>query len=100
MVTREVNGKTEFRFFRPDAREVYLVGEFNGWHPSVLPMVRQDDGHWVCHLRLPDGVYQFRYLADGTWYNDYAAFGLQQSPLACNSVTWVTDVDVPAFPPG
>lgn len=32
----------EFRFFRPTARHVQLVGEFNGWDPSATPMSRED----------------------------------------------------------
>jgi len=89
MVSRTEDGQTEFRFFRPEALAVYLVAEFNGWHRSMEPMVRQHDDHWVCYLELPDGVYQFRYLADGTWYNDYAAFGLIRGPHGWNSVVCV-----------
>lgn len=38
MVTRKENGELEFRFLRPETLVVCLVGEFSGWHPSVLPL--------------------------------------------------------------
>ena len=28
----------EFRFFRPQARQVCLVGDLNGWDQDALPM--------------------------------------------------------------
>ena len=32
---------------------------------------------------------QFRYLGDGQWYTDYAAFGLEYGPFGMNSVVKV-----------
>jgi hypothetical protein len=30
-------------------------------------------------LRLPPGTYEFRYMAAGEWFTDYAAFGINKN---------------------
>lgn len=76
----------EFSFFRPQASNVHLVGDFNGWRPDMLPMKRSADGFWNAKLDLPTGIYKFRYLADGEWFTDYAAFGVECGPFGPDSV--------------
>lgn len=89
MVTQHPQEEVEFQLFLPDAREVFLLGDFNGWSPRSHPMVHTDDGSWSIRLKLPNGTHQFRYLADGEWHVDYAAFGLELCPFGYNSVVWV-----------
>ncbi len=90
MTENRVDGEVEFSFFRLGVHQVFLVGEFNDWNTSTLPMRREPDGWWRCRLRLAPGTYQFRYLADRQWYLDYAAFGVDRSALGTwNSVVWV-----------
>lgn len=67
MVPQHLQGEIEFRFFAPDARQVFLAGNFNGWNERSHPMKRAPDGGWSIRLKLPNGTYQFRYLADGEW---------------------------------
>lgn len=100
MVTRTETGEWEFRFFRPGARKVHLVGDFNDWDEHAHPMKQLGLDLWHLRLRLPDGVYEFRYLADGEWYVDYAAFGVECSPFGCNSVIVSNDIQEPAMPVG
>ncbi|MCD6290080.1 MAG: isoamylase early set domain-containing protein [Anaerolineae bacterium] len=54
------------------AGEVCLVGEFNEWNRTSYPLRQERDGVWRVTLELPRGRrYQFRYLIDGTrWQND------------------------------
>jgi hypothetical protein len=89
MVTQLRNGIVEFRFCRPGARHVSLAGDFNGWNRESLPMTRCPDGWWHCQLRITPGCYHFRYLSDGEWFLDYAAFGLDYSAFGLNSVVSV-----------
>lgn len=90
MVKHCSGGDVEFRFFRPGARRVCLVGDFCGWRPSAFPMHMASDGWWTCRLRLDPGTYQFQYLADGERCLDFAAFGVAQGPLGgWNSVVFV-----------
>jgi len=76
----------EFRFFRPGATSVYLAGDFNGWRANQLRMTPAGDGYWVAGLRLARGTYRFGYLADGQWYADYAAFGVEAGPFGLDGV--------------
>jgi 1,4-alpha-glucan branching enzyme len=88
MVTQIPDGGVEFTFYRPTATNVAIAGDFNNWQTSFL-MTRLPDGRWQSRLKLAPGIYQFRYFADGEWFNDYAAFGLEHGPFGMNSVARV-----------
>jgi 1,4-alpha-glucan branching enzyme len=90
MTTQHPDGVIEFRFYRPQVDRVCVVGDFNSWSPSATVMVPDGQGWWSCLIRLSPGVYQFRYFAEGRWFLDYAAFGLERGPLGWNSVLNVT----------
>ena len=83
----------EFRFFRPQATHVELAGDFNDWREGELPMQRTGDGYWLARMRLPAGEFKFRYCADGEWFTDYAAFGVEPGQFGLDSV-----VRVPQLP--
>lgn len=55
--------------------ELYLSGDFNGWHTSAVPLVQEADGSWVTTLVLEAGTsYRYRYCdSQGRWYNDWDA---------------------------
>ena len=89
MVITQDNCAT-FRFFRPEAQSVHLVGDFNGWGCQPLAMIRAKDGYWVAAIQLPAGDYRFQYVADGEGYLDYAAFGLDFGPYGADSIVKVT----------
>lgn len=97
MVTQWPDGTIQFEFFRPDAQQVSLAGEFNDWRTNGLPMVREAGGWWRCDLQLEPGFYQFRYVADGQWYTDYASFGVEPTPQGLNSVLKVDSPTVAAL---
>jgi 1,4-alpha-glucan branching enzyme len=91
----DVNGRyASFRFFRPQAREVYLAGTFNHWRPNELRMTSTGDDWWRAGLMLPAGEHRFRYVADGQWFTDYAAFGIHYGPLGPDSVLLVPQGNV------
>jgi len=81
----------EFSFFRPGARQVFLAGDFNQWQADDLPMVPAGNGYWTIKLSLPPGEFKFRYCADGQWFADYAAFGLEPGPYGPDSLVRVPD---------
>ncbi len=62
-----------FALVRPDARQVSLSGEFNGWSPNATPMQRHDDGHWEATVALAPGRYQYKFVVDGQWIPDPSA---------------------------
>jgi 1,4-alpha-glucan branching enzyme len=79
----------EFTFFRPQARCVHLAGDFNNWRSGELPMARRQDGYWQLRLRLPSGEFRFRYCADGEWFTDFAACGLEPGRFGMDSIVRV-----------
>lgn len=89
MVT--VRGNTvDFLFFRPQAQDVQVVGDFNEWSVGETPMVRTSDGYWQTCIKLPPGDFKFRYCADGDWFTDYAAFGLEYGRFGPDSIIHVS----------
>lgn len=86
VITVLPTGQIEFRFFRRDVSKVSIVGTFNQWTPDVIPMKNLGNGWWHAHLRLPDGLHQFRYVADGEWFTDFAAHGVEQGKWGMNSL--------------
>ena len=86
MVTICDDGYAKFHFYRPKASQVYLAGDFNEWRTDQLRMVPVGDGYWTLKVRLPEGDYKFRYLADGFWYTDFAAFGVEPGRFGMDSL--------------
>jgi len=63
MAAKEV----EFSLKAPDAKEVFLAGEFNSWDTSSLPMKKDKQGVWKVKVKLPPGRYEYKLFVDGTW---------------------------------
>ena len=68
-------GIVTFRVPNAHHGDVYVVGEFNGWSATALPMQLGSDGELIATVTLPVGRrYRFRYLVGGRrWENDWAA---------------------------
>jgi hypothetical protein len=93
MVEVDSTGKTIFRFCHKTQGPVFLSGDFCQWQTDHLPMRRVGEHEWLLMLRLPPGSYEFRYFADGTWFTDFAAFGVTQNQFKeWNSVLRVPKV--------
>lgn len=80
------DGRVQFRFYRPQASCASVAGTFNKWNPQAHPMRKGSDGWWSATLAFTPGVHQFRYVADGQWYTDYAAQGLEHGKFGMNSL--------------
>jgi len=65
------DGGTRFALWAPGAREVRLVGDFNGWDRTTLPMARRPEtGVW--EIAVPGVVpgHRYKYVvagSDGSW---------------------------------
>jgi 1,4-alpha-glucan branching enzyme len=59
----------------PQAQNVFLIGDFNGWQPTAHPMTRMPDGGWVIRMELPHGHHQYVFLVDGMPTLDPDAMG-------------------------
>ena len=66
----------------PDAKSVCIVGDFNDWNIHANRMKKQTKGGYTIKLKLQPGKeYQFRYLIDGSrWENDWNADRYVRSP--------------------
>ncbi len=64
--------KVRFEFLAPEARDVWLAGNFNNWDSSANPMEKDEKGIWKTTVSLRPGRYEYRFLKDGNWHNDPA----------------------------
>ena len=62
--------KVEFTLSAPEAKEVFLTGEFNHWDIRSMPMKRGKNGSWNVQTSLPPGRYEYRFVADSHWVED------------------------------
>ena len=93
------NGLARVTFELPSslwAGQVNLVGEFNNWDRSGLPMAQdRSDGNWRVTIDLESGrAYRFRYLVDGQeLLGDWQADGhLKNSQGSYDPVVDLTDL--------
>ena len=54
-----------FTLYAPEARHVSLVGDFNQWDESGIPMTETRSGEWTVTLRLEPGSYRYLFSVDG-----------------------------------
>lgn len=87
------DGVVEFRFYRPGAGGVGLAGDFrpNGWHQPLRMEPDGDGGWWVARVTLGPGEYRFRYVADDTWYTDFASNGIELNEFGWDSLLYVPE---------
>src|SRR5271154_6567870 len=58
--------KLRFRFRRPDAQVVALVGSFTEWEsqPILLALAGGEVGLWEVEITLPSGKHEYMFLVD------------------------------------
>lgn len=64
----------------PGAKQVSVIGDFNGWDPKVNPMHRQPDGAWMAQVQLSHGHHQYLFSVDGQAQLDPRAQGIARTP--------------------
>ncbi len=69
--TKTVN--VSFALIEPDAKEVLLCGDFNGWSRIAVPMMLRNEGCWETTIALAPGRYEYKFLVDGQWIPDLFA---------------------------
>ncbi len=75
-----------------EAEEAYVVGDFNDWSESATPMEQLKDGRFKATVNLDKGQeYQFRYLVDGEWHNDWEADRYVPNPFSGENSVVVTE---------
>jgi len=60
-----------FRFETPEARDIYVVGDFNEWKMSDEGRLgRSENGCWEKRMEIPPGRYRYKFIVDGEWTPD------------------------------
>jgi len=60
-----------FRFEAPEARDIYVVGDFNDWKMSDEGRLgRRENGRWEKRMEVPQGRYRYKFVVDGEWTPD------------------------------
>ena len=67
-----------FRYVDPKAKQVKLIGDFNGWDQEAHVMERTPDGAWFLQLSIHSGHHRYLYLVDGEPMLDPQANGVTQ----------------------
>jgi 1,4-alpha-glucan branching enzyme len=73
--------KIEFSFYFPEAKEVFLAGDFNGWNPPSLPLKKNREGAWEARLKLSPGRYEYKIVVDGDWMHDFSCTEMVPNPF-------------------
>jgi len=64
-----------------EAKEVHLVGDFNGWQVSENSLLwRKEEGLWQKRVFLEPGKYRYKYIIDGRWVTDPVNEHLESNP--------------------
>lgn len=50
------------------AKKVELAGAFNDWKP--VAMQKAKGGRFTKLVALPDGIYEYKFIVDGSWICD------------------------------
>lgn len=79
--------KVTFKISKEEAKEaenVSIVGDFNDWDHTSIPMKKLKNGGFTATVNLEkDSAYQFRYLLDNeSWENDWKADAYVPSPVS------------------
>jgi len=60
-----------FNFYAPDAKEVYVVGDFNDWKINdECSLKKLDSGVWEKTFYLVPGRYRYKFVVDGLYFMD------------------------------
>ncbi|MGZ8549538.1 MAG: glycogen-binding domain-containing protein, partial [Chitinophagaceae bacterium] len=72
-----------------DAKKVFLSGDFNGWSPDGLAMIKDGD-EWVFSLYVTPGKVRYKFVVDGNWILDPSNKLWEQNEYGTgNSIVWI-----------
>lgn len=82
-----------FALVNPDAHNVSLVGDFNGWAPDATPLVGEGvNGVWTASVSMAPGRHEYAFIVDGQrWVSDPFAAVVNDEFGASSSVLRVGD---------
>ena len=77
-----VRRRVQFTKHAPVGATVFLAGSFNGWMPDVKQLIDKDGtGEFTGIVLLAPGVYEYKFVIDGVWYNDENNSAISIDPM-------------------
>lgn len=69
---KETIPSVEFKLLAPEAKQVFLTGDFNNWEGSseAYRMRKNKDNVWRKKVKLQPGRYEYQFVVDGQWWTD------------------------------
>ncbi len=85
--------KVGFSLSAPEAQNVLLVGDFNGWEAQPYPLKKDKKGNWKLQIELTPGHYEYRFLVDGEWRNDPKCTSFVPNPYGSENCVLTLESD-------
>ena len=60
----------DFSISAPEAKEVYIAGDFNGWRLDDSSRMQKDNDIWKKIMNITPGRHHYRFVIDGKWVDD------------------------------
>jgi len=73
--------KTEFSLSAPQAKSVFIAGNFNQWNQSSHPLKKNKQGIWKISIPLDPGHHEYRFFVNGEWQNDPRCSSFVENPF-------------------
>ncbi len=94
---RKTIQSTEFFLHAPDAKEVFLAGDFNDWNPTKDSMRKFKTGKCIKKLKLKPGKYEYQFIVDGDWWTDPSNPSRNMNEFGTENSVLVVDEDVVVY---
>ena len=82
----------EVKLHAPNARAVFVAGNFNGWDPRRTSLHKDSGGVWRTFLPLSPGRYEYRFIVDGQWMDDPLSPAYAPNPFGGLNCVLVADL--------
>lgn len=70
LLAKKMKPEVLFAVSAPEAKEVYVAGDFNNWQADKNSLMQRNNGRWIKKIKLPCGRYNYRFVIDGKWVED------------------------------
>jgi len=87
---KSVEKTVDFALRAPEARKVFLAGEFNSWDTQSLPMKKDKSGIWKTKIKLSPGHHEYKFFSDDAWVESLPGVEQVSNTLGTkNFIAWV-----------
>ena len=73
---------------KPNAKKVFLAGDFNNWNPESDRMTKRN-GSFRKKIKLAGGEHQYKFVVDGEWIPDPSAAQVDNGIGSVNSLVHI-----------